>query len=246
MPRSALAMLVSGTALTTAIAGCNLIFGVQAGEPGTGGSGGSTTSTSSSTTSTTSTTSTSSASTSTSATSSTSTGGACGMYDGDGTLKWSIVGSANIAPASFAASGSVAGGYSSNDGTTTLNVGGSASGFCSAGAEIHFAGPPVAGKQYTVVDRATFLGPTFTSGPNAFVMGGGAYPSDAGDCGPFMIFASVAGSGTVKVESVSGTSVSFSVTGVHADGVVDAAMSWDGQGTIQFDITAHADCFQMN
>lgn len=169
-------------------------------------------------------------------------GGACSMDDGDGTTSWMPVGQANLSAQTLHSPGSISGSYDSSTNVSELILGDAVSGFCDIGALVYFAGKPVAGMTYTVVGASTFADLlTFAKGPNVYVMAGGQVAIDGG-CEPKVReFGAVAGSGQVTIDSVSGTRVAFTVSAVQLTGLMDAMFA--GQGTLQLDIHAHADCF---
>jgi len=176
-------------------------------------------------------------------------GGACAPYDGDGVTSWQPVGSANIATLSFSNGGSITATYDKTTNITDIRLDSMPSGYCRAEAHLHIAGLPVAGKQYKVVDKAAYDATIpFSKDPNVYIFAGAAKQPDGGDCATTPVgafFGSIAGSGEVTIDSVSGTRVDFTVSSVQLTGLVDAALMSDGQGTIQLDIKAHADCLTM-
>jgi hypothetical protein len=174
-------------------------------------------------------------------------GAACEVYDGDGITGWQVVGSANIEPLSFHNTGSISAFYDETSNITTVQLDGTAPKYCGVQANVFLAGLPVAGRSYQIVDRAAYDDAiSFSEGPNVFIRAGAAGQPDGGDCAMMKLFGSIAGSpGEVTVDSVSGTSFSFTVSDVQLTGLVDAALMSDGQGTIQLDVQgAHADCLQ--
>jgi hypothetical protein len=241
--------------VAVAFAGCNAIFGIESGvatgstTTGSGGSTSSSTATSSasstgtaSSTSTTGGTGTSSGSSSSSGTG--GAGGGCGVYDGDGSITWTNDGGANLGSLTFGVSGSIGGTYKMSDGVTSISLGGSQPGFCGMGAHLTLVGPPAPGKAYTIVDKAVADDPVaFKMADNAYLDTGGTVQLDGGCEDKAREFGSAAGGGggTVKVDAVAGTVVTFTVQGVLMQGLQDAMFM--GQGSLHLDISAHADCF---
>jgi hypothetical protein len=226
-------LLVGGTLSAGALGGCNVLFGINGGEPagqggaggtkGTGGAGGST---------------------------STRTA-TCGDYDGNGTIgitDVSTLPAPNFPTAVVDASGSVYGSFYGS--YSEFKLGADLAGYCSVGVTLDIAGLPKVG-DYVVVDKPPGLDPAFGQGPpwKAFVSAGGLTQLPDGGCDVTQYFTSVAGMGTVTVTEVQGTVVKFTVTGVQATGVDDptcqgAGVPCDGQGTIQVGVTGgESDCF---
>lgn len=224
-------------ALALASGGCNLVFGVGGGEPkettgsASGGAG----------------TSSSGGVGGTGGTGSVGgmgglggTGGAsCDFYDGDASITATDVGGANIATITFAASQSVSAVYSSGD-TTEWSIGGGASGpLCKVGVKVSLSGLAEEGIEYTPVSEETTALPGFHDAPYAFVQ---LFAADQCDPRITKMWASQDLSpGTLKIESIVGTVMVMSFTGVEITGVTDAMYS--GEGKLVLDGSAHADCF---
>ena len=175
----------------------------------------------------------------TSSSASSGTGG-CGVYDGDGMVTATNTGSANLATVTFYASGSVSGAYQPPRDTTEINIGsGPAGATCDLGLRVTLSGHVMAGTTYTLASEATFNSPAFHMGAHAFV----ELAADL-TCTPpapkeWQSLDSAAG--TVRVTSVTATSVALSFTGVEITGVTNAMGS--GTGKLVLDGAVHSDCF---
>jgi hypothetical protein len=173
-------------------------------------------------------------------------GASCMVYDGDGITSWQVVGSANIDPLSFENTGSISATYDETSNITSIELDGTAPEYCGVQANLFLAGLPVASTSYRVVDKAAYDDAfSFSQGPNVFIIAGAAGRPDGGDCATTERFGSIAGSpGQVTVDGASGTRFAFTVSGVQLTGLVDATLMSDGQGMVELDIQAHADCLQ--
>jgi hypothetical protein len=225
-------LLVVGGLWAGAAAGCNLIFGVSSGVlAGTGGSASS------------------------GSAGHGGSGGGCDPFAGDALTYLTDMPTANIPTLMMYAGDSVSGTYYGDGDYTELKTGSNVPGYCDIGTIVDLAGRPKVGT-YTLVATSPHVAGFVSGTKTAFVFATATpSPTDA-DAGCETLtahaFGSVAGVGSVNVTGVSGTQVTFTVTGVQADGLVgqscdEVDVACDGMGTLQIDIKdGHSDCFQTD
>jgi hypothetical protein len=165
-------------------------------------------------------------------------GPACGPYDGDGTIAVTAMNEANIESLSFGASASVSGYYDTTSDDAQFSIAGYDERFCGIGVRLSVTGQVVAGRRYTPVSRTLFESGVSPATPSVFLTFG--VSECAGSNLPQRTWESYdGGTGSVTVDSISGTRVSLTIT--------DVALQRDGsssaQGWVSVAGNAHADCF---